>query len=139
MLAWDDVSGANAELLEFTRKVIALRKEQPLLRRENWRDGMIVNWFRADGGEQLPEDWHEERTLCLHMERPDLKESPDVWGEVLLIFNPQAEDASFELPDFGEDDWNFALATCPTPLSEGPVLAKKPVLATSRSLMLFYR
>ena len=58
---------------------------------------------------------------------------------MLIIFNPQAEDASFTLPDFGEDDWNFALATCSTPLSEGPVLARKPVLAKSRSLMLFYR
>ena len=138
-LNWGDLHGANAELLEFTRKVVALRREQPLLRRENWRDGMNVNWFRADGGEQKTEDWHDETTLCLHLERADLKDAPDVWGEVLIIFNPQSEDASFILRDFGEDDWSFALATCPTPLSEGPVLARKPVQAKSRSLMLFYR
>jgi len=138
-LDWEGLPGANQDLLDFTKRVIALRAAQPLLRRENWRDGMIVNWFTSEGGEQLPEHWHDETTLCLHLHRPDLKDDADLWSEVLIIFNPRAEDVSFTLPDFGEDDWNFALATCETPLSEGPVKAKKPVLATARSLMLFYR
>jgi isoamylase len=138
-LNWGDLNGANAELLEFTKKVIALRNAQPLLRRENWRDGMNVNWFTSAGGEQLPEHWHDEPTLCLHLERKDLRDKPDCWAEVLMIFNPQNEDISFNLPDFGEEDWSFALATAPTPLSEGPVKARKPVLARARSFMLFHR
>jgi isoamylase len=138
-LNWEDLNGANAELLDFTRKVIALRNEQPLLRRENWRDGMIVNWFTAEGGEQLPEHWHDETTLCLHLQREDLRDKPDCWAEVLMIFNPRSEDIAFTLPDFGDEDWSFALATAPTPLSEGPVKARKPVQARSRSFMLFYR
>ncbi|MBX9458685.1 MAG: glycogen debranching protein GlgX [Rhizobium sp.] len=138
-LNWDDLSGANAELLEFTKRVIALRNEQPLLRRENWRDGMNVNWYAADGGEQLPEHWHDETTLSLHLERGDLRDKPEFWAEVLMIFNPRNEDVEFKLPDFGDEDWKFALATAETPLSEGPVKARKPVQAKARSFMLFYR
>lgn len=138
-LNWQDLKGANAELLNFTQRVIALRNEQPLLRRENWRDGMNVNWFTSDGGEQRPEHWHDETTLCLHLERPDLRDQQNCWSEVLMIFNPRNEVVSFKLPDFGDEDWKFALATADTPLSEGPVKAKKPVLAAARSFMMFYR
>ena len=48
------------------RRVIALRDAQPLLRRENWRDGMTVNWFNRTAASRLPEHWHDERhSACI--------------------------------------------------------------------------
>jgi glycogen operon protein len=100
---------------------------------------MTVNWFTAEGGEQLPEHWHDETTLCLHLERPDLKDDPNVWGEVLMIFNPSVEDVAFVLPDFGEDDWTLELSTAEPERSGDRISAKEPFVAAQRSLLLFQR
>lgn len=46
---WEGLSENDEKLRDFTRRLIALRAEQPLLRRENWRDGLEIRWFNAGG------------------------------------------------------------------------------------------
>ncbi|WP_049106966.1 glycogen debranching protein GlgX, partial [Klebsiella michiganensis] len=44
---WEALSDQDHALRHFTQRLIALRAEQPLLRRESWRDGLEIRWFNA--------------------------------------------------------------------------------------------
>ena len=108
---WEDLPDSNDQLREFTRQIIALRKAQPIFRRENWRDGMEVRWFNAGGGEQLPEQWQEGTTLGLNLRRADLENENEAWSNVLVLFNPFEGTVPFHIPPMGEGRWVMELTT----------------------------
>ncbi len=62
-------------LLEFTRRCVRLRKEQPVLQRRNFFLGATLDdsrfrdlvWFRPDGHEMQSEDWALPFVRCLGM------------------------------------------------------------------------
>ncbi|WP_152339391.1 glycogen debranching protein GlgX [Pseudorhizobium flavum] len=108
---WEGLPETNEQLREFTRQIIALRKEQPIFRRENWRDGMEVRWFNAGGGEQLPEQWQEGTTLGLNLCRADLDMEEGLWSNVLVLFNPFEGTVPFHIPQMGEGRWILELTT----------------------------
>ncbi|MHA3024190.1 glycogen debranching protein GlgX [Mycobacterium sp. BMJ-28] len=66
-LSWIDWESADAELIEFTRKVAALRTEHPIFRRRRFFNGRPVrrsaeglpdiSWFQPDGTEMGEGDW----------------------------------------------------------------------------------
>ncbi len=67
-ITWIDWAEADAELLEFTRAVSALRAAHPVFRRRRFFNGRPVrqrgaeglpdiSWFRPDGSEMTDEDW----------------------------------------------------------------------------------
>jgi glycogen operon protein len=109
--AWENLPDTCGQLRDFTRKVIELRKAQPLFRRENWRDGMVVNWFNKTGGEQLPEHWLEGTPLCMHLGRDDLRGQKGIWADVLVLFNPTPDRIGFTLPEFKGPAWRLQLTT----------------------------
>lgn len=108
---WDNLPETCESLREFTRRLIELRAKQPLLRRENWRDGMEIKWFNAGGGEQQADHWEEGTTLGLYLAREDLRDEEGVWPEVFLLFNPFEGDVSFKLPKPVKGDWTIELST----------------------------
>lgn len=110
-LHWEDLPQSCENLREFTRRLIALRKAQPLLRRSNWRDGMLIDWYHVEGGHQEPEHWFDGNPLALRLRRPDLEAEEGVWPEALLLFNPVAEDIDFVLPETGGGNWQLELTT----------------------------
>jgi glycogen operon protein len=136
---WDTLNGANEALREFTRQVIELRAAQPLLRRENWRDGMEIKWYNAGGGEQLPEQWEEGTTLGVYIGRADLQEEEGIWHDVLMLFNPFEGNVPFRIPQFGEGGWVLELTTSDT-VKRGIVITKeKDFELEGRSIALFRR
>jgi glycogen operon protein len=60
---WEDIDDRRASLLEFSRRVIALRRKHAVLRQQHFFDGRPVHpggpkdiaWFAADGSESV--DW----------------------------------------------------------------------------------
>src|SRR5690606_18404194 len=74
-LHWENLPPSAGELSDFVRRIIALRHQQPLLRRASWRDGMSVNWFNMLGEEMKPEQWGEETasTIAVRLVRDDLR------------------------------------------------------------------
>ena len=99
---WEGLTENDEKLRDFTRRLIALRATQPLLRRENWRDGLEIRWFNAGGGPQQSEQWDEGSTLGLAISRPDLEQEEGVWQDVLMLFNPFEGTVPFQIPQFGE-------------------------------------
>ena len=66
-------SPSGARLLEFTRRLIQLRLEQPVFRRRTFfrgrhRTGAAstdLSWFRPDGKEMAEEEWHNGAGSCI--------------------------------------------------------------------------
>lgn len=136
---WDDLPPSSEALREFTRKLIKLRAEQPLLRRESWRDGLLIEWFNAEGGIQQPEHWHEGSALVVYISRPDLIPEEGIWHDVLMLLNPFEESMPFRIPQPGESGWVLELTTFDKE-SHGIVIdSETDFTLEGRSIALFRR
>ncbi len=133
---WDGLPASAEALREFTRKLIALRHAQPILRRENWRDGMVVSWLNPGGGEQTEEQWADagSTTIGLRLERRQTEPDSGLWEDVLILFNPHDGDVSFLLPQI-DIGWTVVLETADPDGHVRPVDGSNYLL-TSRSLVV---
>ena len=119
-ISWFDwtLLETNAELLEFTRKLIALRRAHAVFRRRQFLFGREMEgsglpdaaWFRSDGERMRDEDWGGAPPVVGVFLNGEEIASPDSRGRqvldesFLLLFNAHHEDHAFTLPDgaFGE-------------------------------------
>jgi glycogen operon protein len=117
---WDD---SKWRLLNFTKKLIRLRRSHPIFRRRDFFHGVEVNgtgrkdvaWLRPDGAEMSPEDWEQEdrRALGMWLNGQSLPET-DEHGQALqdasflALFNAGHEPIEFALPDPGAG-WSWAI------------------------------
>ncbi|GAL58122.1 glycogen debranching enzyme [Pseudescherichia vulneris NBRC 102420] len=136
---WDDLPPSSEALREFTRQLIKLRSEQPLLRRESWRDGLLIEWFNAEGGAQQPEHWHEGSALVVYISRPDLKPEEGIWHDVLMLLNPFEESMQFRIPQPGENGWVLELTTFDTEPRGIVIDSETDFTLEGRSIALFRR
>jgi glycogen operon protein len=88
----------NRDLFGFVRNLIALRKKNPALCSGKFYTDKEVEWI---GPESLAVNWQNDRALGMHIKG----KTP-----LLLLFNNEAVDLSFELP---KGNWKPALATDP--------------------------
>ena len=115
-ITWIDWDGAGqyADLLEFTRKITALRVDHPVFRRRRFFDGRPsasphqmrdIYWLTRDGVEMTSDDWHSGiKFVAVGLNGEALRE-PDARGErivddsFLLCFNAHATAIDFVVPD----------------------------------------
>ena len=128
-LSWLDWSldERRRALLEFTQRVIALRNEQPVLRRRRFFSGGYVRgsglkdivWFRPDGQEMSGADWNRPESHAIGMMLggdaiPTLDEQGEqIIGDTLLVLtNAYHEPFDFMLPaiEWGES-WEVLIDT----------------------------
>ncbi len=96
---WEGVDDDGAQLLDFVRRLIALRRAQPLFRRDSFRDGMEVHWMTPDGTEMSIDDWgNPGNAIQVRLTRPDLVAAEE-WHDVVLAFNACADPIRFVLPE----------------------------------------
>lgn len=136
---WDDLPPSSEALRNFTRQLIKLRAEQPLLRRESWRDGLLIEWFNAEGGFQQPEHWHEGSALVVYISRPDLKPEEGIWHDVLILLNPFEESMPFRIPQPGEKGWVLELTTFDMEPRGTVIDSETDFTLKGRSIALFRR
>ncbi|MHC4829457.1 MAG: glycogen debranching protein GlgX [Planctomycetota bacterium] len=111
-LHWD-LGDEERALLAFTRRVLALRRENPVFRRRGFFSGdpltehgdKDVTWIRSDGSEMAPEDWGDPECQTLGMLIPgeaadDLDEHgrPTLGQTLLLLLNGGGNTQPFRLP-----------------------------------------
>ena len=122
-----DLEPWQEELLAFTRRAVALRREHPVFRRRRFFAGVSrdegtpadIAWFAPDGRTMGPDDWanHEARSMLVFLNGEAIPE-PDQRGErvvgdsFLVAFNGHYEPLTFTLPEevYG-DGWLVALDT----------------------------
>ena len=157
-ISWYDWSllESEAELHEFARKLIVLRRAHPVFRRREFLTGTEgdgaelpdVGWFRTDGEAMEGEDWHERGPVVGMFLNGEGIAAPDTRGErvldesFLLLINGHHEDCAFTLPEerFGEH-WTLVLDTADPHAEPGALGAGAggSVELLSRSLKLLRR
>jgi glycogen operon protein len=158
-ISWFDWSllEENAELHEFVKKLIVLRRSHPVFRRRQFLQGVDedgagglpdVWWFRTDGHRMTKSDWESgERTVGMFLNGEEIA-APDEKGQrildesFVLLFNAHHEDVTFTLPNrrFGEH-WSLVLSTT-EPDAEPNSLevdALEEIVVGGRSLVLLRR
>ncbi|MBA2691305.1 MAG: glycogen debranching protein GlgX [Rubrobacter sp.] len=113
--------------LEFTRRVIRLRKEHPAFRRRRFFQGRKltgtdvkdITWLAPEGREMTDEEWSNSfaRSLGLQIAgflegRLDAEGRPEYDDDFILLLNAHHEDVPFILPEVPEDArWEAVIDT----------------------------
>ncbi|GAA4480494.1 glycogen debranching protein GlgX [Rhodococcus olei] len=158
-LSWMDwsLTESNANLIEFTRHVIALRAAHPVFRRRRFFDGRPapgghtdrdIVWLTPTGVEMTDQDWDSGfgRSLAAYLNGDAIRE-PNHRGEpvtddsFLLCFNAHDEGLEFTVPDDGSHrHWVVALDTAAaTGRSDATVDAGATLKVPGRSLTVLRR
>lgn len=147
-------AGAGAGLFDFTRRLMALRRDHAVFRRTTFLDGHGREerlpdawWFRPDGHAMRPDDWHDLAVravgLFLHGEQTRVVTAlgePELDDSFLLIVNPHAEAVRFELPKshLGRQ-WAVELSTAEPEGELHAVAAAGTLSLEGRSLVVLRR
>jgi isoamylase len=145
--AWDRGSETRA-FLEFTRRVLALRASQPVLKRQTFLNGhrpgaSDVLWLRPEGGEMTSAEWSDpsRRALGMLLDGEAILES-DAHGRriigdsLLVLFNTGEPAVAFTMPVRPGHTWILEIDTA-NPAAP-PASASGPTVAlTGRSVMVF--
>ncbi|MGH7746997.1 MAG: glycogen debranching enzyme, partial [Candidatus Dormibacteria bacterium] len=112
-VSWIDWEDVDQPMLDFTRRVLALRHAQPVLRRRHFFEGQVgpgarrkdIAWFSPDGAEMDDKGWSDGRRQSLGMLLDgDLIPERDERGEriggdtLLVLLHAGAEDIEWRLP-----------------------------------------
>jgi glycogen operon protein len=114
-ISWVDwkLDRPRRELLKFTRAVITLFHDHPVLRRRKFFQGRRIRgsevkdlaWFRPDGKEMTDEDWNNPFVRCLELrlagdgiEEVDARGNRVVDDTLLILLNAHHESIAFILP-----------------------------------------
>jgi glycogen operon protein len=125
-LNWE-LNEADQQLLEFTRRVAALRLRHPVFHRRHFFQGRRIRgseleditWLRPDGYEMTEGEWNGGGTRCFGMRLGgDAMLEWDDRGErvlddtFLLIFNGGTETSTFTLPNsLAGASWETVIST----------------------------
>ena len=134
---WEGIGDEDRALTDFLRKLTWYRREQPILRRESFRDGLVIVWLNPAGGEQTEEHWADAgaNTIGLRLSYPEAPQDSPQWQDVLILYNAHDGPVPFTLPEREGNAWKPIIDTAdPDVKSEG--LPEGPLELPGRSLML---
>ncbi|HEY9005381.1 MAG TPA: glycogen debranching protein GlgX [Ohtaekwangia sp.] len=154
-ISWINWKDADNELLEFTRQLIALRKNHPVFCRRRWFQGQPIKgiglediaWFLPDGTEMGEEHWSHDfaKSLAVFLNgrgihTPGPKGEQTIDDSFYLIFNAHHEALQYKLPPakYGKK-WIELLNTAAGVVGEGEGKvydATKTISVEGRSILL---
>jgi isoamylase len=151
-ISWFDWASVDEELLDVTRRLIALRRDHPVFRRRRWFQGRPIRgtvdlgWCKPDGTEMDDEDWDAgfARSVGVFLNGEAIP-SRDVRGQrvvddsFLLLFNAHDEALDWSLPKQWGERWEVEVDTAGEQ-AEGAVFAGGDSFAVSaRSTVVLRR
>lgn len=157
-LSWVNwnLTATQQDLLHFTRRVVKLRKDHPVLRRRRFFYGdaahggesklQEIGWLRPSGEHMRDEDWTAwyARSLMVYVNGHAISE-PNLHGEkivdksFLLLVNASEEDIEFTIPTEptgSSKAWKVVIDTQPTKGLPRKLKPKAKVEVESHSLCL---
>ena len=116
-LSWVDwdLDEDGQRLLEFARRVIALRASHPLLSRRAFPNDIV--WLSPQGGTMTESDWKLPFARCLGALHPGARQERDDYGvgveddDLLLLFNAHHAEVPFALPGERDRRWDVVVDT----------------------------
>jgi isoamylase len=153
-VSWIDWERADAVLIDFTRRMLRLRRAHPIFRRRGWFTGEApkrgrlkdLEWFRTDGAPMLPVDWTVgyAKTLGMFLNGQAMSER-DRAGAMLsddsffVMFNAYRAAMEFKLPSarWGRR-WMLVVDTANPQIGEGAqsYAASATVALPGRAIMV---
>ncbi|HUO43631.1 MAG TPA: glycogen debranching protein GlgX [Burkholderiales bacterium] len=121
-LSWLDWRGADVALVDFTRRLLELRRRHPALRRTSWFDGSLtalderdITWLSRHGGEMTSDHWQEWSNNCFgfRLGRADAAETA-----LLVLINGDPAEIPFTLPPAPGAAWTTLLDSADPAVSE---------------------
>jgi glycogen operon protein len=154
-ISWIDWGGVGEEgwaLQRFTKAVIQIRNEQPILRRRRFLTGAFnaeldvkdVTWLNPSGGEMEIGHWQDANARCLGMlldgrAQPTGLRRRGTDKTLLTVLNAYHDVVKFKLPEVAEGQyWSCLVDTNQPDLEEPPRFDMgHEYEVTGRSLLLF--
>jgi glycogen operon protein len=156
-ISWFHWETADKELLEFTRRLIELRKQHPVFHRRRWFQGRPIHgakvtdigWFTPDGTEMAEEHWGEgfAKAMGIFLNGEAIA-SLDARGERVVddnfyvLYNAHYEPLTFVVPkgEWGRE-WRVVLDTRePLPKEQERIYTPaEEISVESRSLKVLRR
>jgi glycogen operon protein len=150
-VSWE-ISEAGQALIRFVKKLTALRRKYPILRRSRFLSGITneqigikeVTWINASGLEMQDEQWHDDLMLCFGMMLDGRAQATGIRqrgqdATILVIFNAYHDVVQFTLP--GSTDaahWLLLIDTNqPVDLAKAAFEPGDVYQVTGRSLLMF--
>ncbi len=127
-LSWYDWEGADAEMIDFTRRLIALRQGHPVFMRRHWYHVGIpddaprdqprdIEWCTPEGVRMTDEQWHIDTAAAIAVylsgqQLVDGQGHPIDDESFYLALNATAADMPFQLPgDWLGGAWEYVFDT----------------------------
>jgi glycogen operon protein len=148
-----DLTPVQREFLEFTRCLIRIRREQPVLRRRRFFRGRAIRganvkdiaWLEPSGREMTDESWNAGfvRSLGVRLEghaidEVDERGNPVAGDTLLVLLNGHHEPIPFTLPEERADErWVALIDTDGRELSQDGLPGGSKYALGGRSLALF--
>jgi glycogen operon protein len=133
-LSWHDWKHVDDDLLEFTKRLIDLRRQHPTFRRRRYFQGVPIRgtldlgWCKPDGQEMTDDDWNQGHapTIGLFLNGDSITQRDPrgqriVDDSFLLLFNAHHEPLEWTLPTQWGGPWCVALDTTGTHDESVPV------------------
>ena len=154
-ISWVDWQAAqqNEPQVRFVKKLLALRRKYPILRRSRFLSGEMneqigikeITWINAAGTEMQPDQWDDEMMLCFGMLLDGRAQATGIRqrgqdATILIVFNAYHDVVHFTLPGTTDSAHWLLLSDTNQPDDE---LAKTAFATgdvyevTGRSLLLF--
>ena len=152
-----DLDDDRQSLLEFTRRVIHLRRDHPVFRRRRFFAGAAehggesdlrdIAWMTPTGGHMSDEAWSSDHAFAVMVflngdaiDEPDLRGEEVVDDSFLLLFNSHWEKKQFQLPgaEYGRE-WTAVLDTDAQVAPGRTIRSRGKVTLAPRSMVLLTR
>lgn len=152
--SWVDwrLDQSRKELLDFTRFIIQIFKQHPVLQRRHFFQGRKIRgsevkditWFRPDGKEMNEEDWNNLETRCFGIclageaiDEVDEHGTHIIDDTLLILLNAYPESVSFIIPPNQHNKaWKVLIDTRESARGEETLPAGKQYKIEARSLVL---
>jgi isoamylase len=155
-ISWVDWENADDDLREFTRQLVALRRDHPVFRRRRFFQGRAIHgsgvtdiaWFTPDGRQMSEEHWGEgfAKSLGVFLNGEgigsfDPEGNPITDDSFYVLLNAHDQPLPFVLPNgpWGSSWLKLLYTDEPLPTEGGPHPAGTELTLTGRSLMLLRR
>ena len=139
---WEAIDGEARSLLEFTRRLIALRRSSPVLRADRFRhqagdlDDESIHWYNGDGKPMLDQHWHERGDRVLGYLLSGNGGADSQADKLLVVFNASSEVQPFRLPADESPAWRLFADTADSASADDTLAAGTSLTLAPRSLQI---
>lgn len=148
-LNWDRVTAAGRRLNDFVEKLIAFRKETPLLSqsrhlhgKNKTADGCAdLEWRNPDSTIRKPDEWNgQERDAFIMTLNGDAAPGEKTQGRIAAIFNRSSKPHLFKMPPLPDKDAQWKPEIDTTQPDAAPNVTRRPgqeIAVPGRSVLVF--